>query len=211
MAYFSTKHIAQEYNYDIYDKELLGVIKALEEWRPELEGAQQQFEIITDHKNLQTFATSKELNQRQIRWAEFLLRFNFRLVYRPGSVNTRADALSRRPQDSPHDLNDDRLRARRIPLIPASKFHHSYPMLRSLRLFGLDISRPIEDLITEAYQASPVTAMMLEDLQQQDARRWRPQLKKELRILFAECRVVVGRVYFRDRLVIPPDDENIQL
>ncbi|KAI0992789.1 hypothetical protein K3495_g15396, partial [Podosphaera aphanis] len=78
VAYFSAKHTAQECNYDIYDKELLGIVKALEEWRPELEGVQDQFEIITDHKNLQTFNATKELNQRQMRWAEFLSRFNFR-------------------------------------------------------------------------------------------------------------------------------------
>ena len=39
VAYFSAKHSAQECNYDIYDKELLAIVKALEEWRPELEGA----------------------------------------------------------------------------------------------------------------------------------------------------------------------------
>ena len=39
VAYFSAKHSAQECNYDIYDKELLAIIKALEEWRPELEGS----------------------------------------------------------------------------------------------------------------------------------------------------------------------------
>jgi hypothetical protein len=59
VAYFSAKHNTVECNYDIYDKELLAIIKALEEWRPELEGTAQRFEIITDHKNLQKFATTK--------------------------------------------------------------------------------------------------------------------------------------------------------
>ena len=31
VAYFSARHLAQECNYDIYNKELLAVIKALEE------------------------------------------------------------------------------------------------------------------------------------------------------------------------------------
>jgi hypothetical protein len=52
VAYFNGKHSAQEYNYDIYDKELLGVIKALEEWWPKLEGSSQRFDIIINHKNL---------------------------------------------------------------------------------------------------------------------------------------------------------------
>lgn len=38
VAYFSAKHSSAECNYDIYDKELLAIIKALEEWRSELEG-----------------------------------------------------------------------------------------------------------------------------------------------------------------------------
>jgi RNase H-like domain found in reverse transcriptase len=62
------------------------IIKALEEWRPELQGTDKPFEIITDHKNLQTFMTMKQLNQRQVRWAEFLSQFNF---IRPGSKPRR--------------------------------------------------------------------------------------------------------------------------
>ena len=109
IAYFSAKHNTQECNYNIYNKELLAVIKALEEWRPELEGSSTQFDIITDHKNLQTFATTKQLTPRHIRWSEFLSRFNFRIVYRSGSASTRPDALSRRPEDSPINENDDRI------------------------------------------------------------------------------------------------------
>lgn len=39
VAYFSQRYTAAECNYDIYNKELLAIIKALEEWKPELEGA----------------------------------------------------------------------------------------------------------------------------------------------------------------------------
>jgi hypothetical protein len=39
VAYFSGKHSAQACNYDLYDKELLAVIKVVEEWRLELEGS----------------------------------------------------------------------------------------------------------------------------------------------------------------------------
>lgn len=34
VAYFSSMHTAAECNYEIYDKELLAIIKCLEEWRP---------------------------------------------------------------------------------------------------------------------------------------------------------------------------------
>jgi hypothetical protein len=36
VAYFSAKHTAAECNYEIYNKELLAIIKCLKEWRPEL-------------------------------------------------------------------------------------------------------------------------------------------------------------------------------
>ncbi len=81
VAFFSAKHSAAECNYEIYDKELLAIVKALEEWQPELEGNSRDFEVKTDHKNLQYFMTTKDLNQRQMRWAEFLSRFNFRITY----------------------------------------------------------------------------------------------------------------------------------
>ena len=53
---------ATEHNYEIYDKEMLAVIRCLEAWRHYLEGAKLQFEIWTDHKNLQYFMTSQKLN-----------------------------------------------------------------------------------------------------------------------------------------------------
>jgi RNase H-like domain found in reverse transcriptase len=53
-------------------------------------------EVYTDHKNLIYFTTTKQLNRRQTRWAETLASYNFRITYRKGSENAKADALSRR-------------------------------------------------------------------------------------------------------------------
>jgi hypothetical protein len=52
-----------EQNYEIYDKELLTIIRSLEAWRHYLEGAQHKVTILSDHQNLQYFATSKTLTQ----------------------------------------------------------------------------------------------------------------------------------------------------
>ena len=68
---------------------------ALQEWRHWLEGAVQPFTVWTDHKNLAYFRSARRLNSRQARWAVFLGRFDFTLTYRPGSRNTKPDALSR--------------------------------------------------------------------------------------------------------------------
>ena len=56
-----------ERNYDIHDKEMMAVIPALEEWRQFLEGTEHQFEVWTDHKNLQYFMKAKKLKHRQTR------------------------------------------------------------------------------------------------------------------------------------------------
>jgi len=56
-----------ERNYKIYNKEMLGVIWCLEAWKHFLEGVRIKFEIWTDHKNLEYFMTSQNLNHRQAR------------------------------------------------------------------------------------------------------------------------------------------------
>ena len=102
VAYLSRSMTPAEQNYEIHDKELLAIIVALNEWRAELEGLQRsdQFLIFSDHQALQYFMTTKQLNARQARWAEFLSRFHFLIKYRTGKTNICADALTRRNQDA---------------------------------------------------------------------------------------------------------------
>ena len=108
-AFFSKKMIPAECNYQIYDKELLAIVKALEHWRAELQG--KKFLIVTDHKNLEYFTTTRKLSERQVRWAELLSQFDFEITYRPGKQAVVPDALSRRDQDMPID-GDSRLERR---------------------------------------------------------------------------------------------------
>ena len=51
-----------ERNYEIYDKELLAIIKALAKWRQYLLNAIKPFEIWTDYKNLKYFREPHKLN-----------------------------------------------------------------------------------------------------------------------------------------------------
>jgi len=51
-------------NYNIYNKELLGIVIALKEWRVFLQGIEKLFKVKTDYKNLIGFLTIKELNRR---------------------------------------------------------------------------------------------------------------------------------------------------
>ena len=85
-----------ERNYEIHDKEMLAIIRGLEAWRHLLKGVRYEFEIWTDHKNLEYFMKAQKLNQRQARWALYLSRFNFTLKYVAGSKKGKADGLSKR-------------------------------------------------------------------------------------------------------------------
>ncbi len=110
VAFLSKKMSPQECNYEIYDKELLAIVRSFEEWHPELAGTpvEDPIRILTDHKNLEYFMTSKQLNRRQARWAEFLSEFNFKISYRPGRQGTKPDSLTRRNGDLPENDEDDR-------------------------------------------------------------------------------------------------------
>jgi hypothetical protein len=44
------------------------------------------------------FLTIKELNQRQIRWAEILTKYYFEIKYIKGTDNVRADTLSKKTE-----------------------------------------------------------------------------------------------------------------
>ena len=94
-AFFSRRLSSAERNYDAGNRELLAVHDALAEWRHWLEGAKHQFLVLTDHRNLTHIRAARRLNDRQARWAQFFSRFDYTLSYRPGSRNTKADALSR--------------------------------------------------------------------------------------------------------------------
>ena len=67
VAYFSKKMAPAECNYEIHDKEMLAIVRSLDQWRPELQGTHQRIQIYTDHKALEYFMTTKQLTGRQAR------------------------------------------------------------------------------------------------------------------------------------------------
>lgn len=106
VAYHSAALSPAQRNYTIHDKELTAVVKCLQAWRAELQGLENPFTILTDHKNLEYFTSKRDLSERQHRCAEFLATFRYRLEYRPGRLAGRPDALSRRDQDGAHHIAD---------------------------------------------------------------------------------------------------------
>ena len=63
MAFLSKSLNETERNYEIYDKEMLAVIRGLENWRHLLEGTKFKFNVWTDYKNLEYFMKVQKLNQ----------------------------------------------------------------------------------------------------------------------------------------------------
>ena len=108
VAFFSKQMVPAECNYEIYDKELLAIIQCFKEWRPELEGMAMPVKVLTDHKGLEYFMTTKKLTPRQAKWAEFLSEFNFKVTYQTGKKNDKADALTRKPNERPANEKDKR-------------------------------------------------------------------------------------------------------
>jgi hypothetical protein len=96
VAFYSRKFKPAEINCDIHDKEMLAIVVAFKELEHMLKSTASEIIVFTDHKNLEYFATTKVFTWRQSRWAEHLAVYNFKVVYRPGNQNAKADMLSRR-------------------------------------------------------------------------------------------------------------------
>ena len=106
VAFLSKSLNDAERNYEIYDKELLAIVRALDEWRHYLEGAAYKLDIVSDHRNLLYFAEARRITRRQARWSLFLSRFNFEIRHKAGKLLGKPDALSRRPDLAP-DVDDN--------------------------------------------------------------------------------------------------------
>src|SRR3979490_3370827 len=96
VAFHSRTFTAPELNYDVHDKELLAIFEAFKRWRHYLEGADPPIDVVTDHKNLEYFSTTKLLTRRQARWSEYLSHFNLVIRFRPGKLGTKPDLLTQR-------------------------------------------------------------------------------------------------------------------
>ena len=97
-----TKH-----NYEIYDRELLALIQALEEWQHYIQGLGHTTIIYSDHQNLTYFRSAQKLNWWQTRWSLYLSEFDVKLIHQPGLRMVQSDALSWRPDFIPEHNTDN--------------------------------------------------------------------------------------------------------
>jgi hypothetical protein len=104
-GFMSWKFTSAQFNYATWEHELLAVLEALLRWEDKLLSL--QFTIVTDHKALMFFKEMPYMTQRQMRWWEYLSRFEYKIEYIKGDSNKVADSLSRYyMSDSPSEQHD---------------------------------------------------------------------------------------------------------
>ena len=117
-SYLSQSLGAAEWNYDIYDGELLTIICGLKNWRHYLQGSSSPVQVFTNHKNLTFFKQAQKLNRRQAQWMLDLADYNLKLIHIPGSKLCTPDALSQWPNPITKIDNDNE----GVTLLPHSLF-----------------------------------------------------------------------------------------
>ena len=75
---------------------MTAIVAEFKEWDHLLMSVHDEITVFSDHKNLEYFNSTKVHNRRQYHWAEFLQPFRFKVVYREGRLNEKADTLSQR-------------------------------------------------------------------------------------------------------------------
>jgi len=99
VVYFSKKHNSIKCNYKIYDKELMIIVYAFKKWWSEFKDFIYSVEMITNHKDLKYFMSTKQLSRYQAYWSEFLSRFNYHIAYCFNKIDDKLNALTRHLKD----------------------------------------------------------------------------------------------------------------
>jgi len=170
VSYYSRTLTALELNYDTHDKELLAIFEAFQNWRHYLEGSTSPIDIVTDHKNLEYFSTSKVLSHQQAWWSKFLSQFNLVIRFRPGKLGAKPDALTRRWDVYPKEgdsgytrVNPQNLR----PVFTQEQLSNSlratyleFPVLRAVAIMDMET---LHSDILSALPSDPIAQVHLAD------------------------------------------------
>ncbi|WVZ94364.1 hypothetical protein U9M48_040263 [Paspalum notatum var. saurae] len=95
LAYVSRPFTPRHLKIAAYERELIGLVQAVRHWRPYIWG--RHFLICTDHLSLKFLLDQRLSPQHQ--WMSKLFSYDFTVEYRPGRLNTVADALSHQDVD----------------------------------------------------------------------------------------------------------------
>ncbi|CUA73094.1 Transposon Ty3-G Gag-Pol polyprotein [Rhizoctonia solani] len=177
VAYLSKSLSPAEKNYQIFDKELLAIIRAFKEWRHLLEDSELPIQVLTDHKNLEYFSKERELRGRHARWALLLADYNFQIIYRPGAQNRKADILSRHYGITP----------------PEGGVKNQVLLKPELFIAAIAPDQEINDLIGEAIYEDPRSKDIME------------RIRKGNKV--ADWELNEGLLWFKGKIFVPKNDK----
>jgi RNase H-like domain found in reverse transcriptase/Integrase zinc binding domain len=134
VTYYSATFTETERNYNIYEWEILAIMKAITHWWPYLIWTKEPFTILTDHANLLHWKSPQKLDCRTVQWHGELQDCNFILQHILGKLHTAADALSQ-----PVGADKGKDNNQQMTMIPEAAF---------IRLVGPDSNGSIKHTIT---------------------------------------------------------------
>ncbi len=143
VAFFSRKMIPVDTWYETHDGELLTIIEAFKTWRHYLEGCKHKVLIFTDHNNLLHFIDMKSLSSRQVRWAQELSRYHFRIDYWQSKANRAADTLSWYPQRSAEE--EETLQVENTKIL--HRLQSLLTWVSELSVLGLSVPSPLQQVL----------------------------------------------------------------
>ena len=168
-----------ERNYEIYNKELLAIVKVLTKWRQYLLDAKESFEVWTDHENLKYFRKPHKLNGQQARWYLKLQDYDFTLKHILEKTNTKADILSRKDQVNTKEDNKD------VQLLKDKLWQQR--MTAEITMFKRKTTREEGDIIKEIRKNTTREKEVVQALKKEDRLTWKED----------------GVVYIKGRIYVP--------
>jgi hypothetical protein len=94
VGYFSKTLMPTEWNYNVYDQELLAIVQSLQDWQHLLMGTVHPVVILTDHEGLAKYHKPQNIERWVACYLPVLTEYNIIIKHRPGSANRVADTLS---------------------------------------------------------------------------------------------------------------------
>jgi len=87
VGYVSQTLSAPEQNYDIWDKEFLGLIFGLTKWRHHLMCTKEPVLAFVDHANLAYYRHPQKINRQVTRYISTLADYNLKIIHKPETLN----------------------------------------------------------------------------------------------------------------------------
>lgn len=180
ICFLSKTFTDAEKNYQIYDRELLAIIRALTEWRHYIQGSPFTTTVYSDHQNLTYYRNPQRLSPRQARWFLTLSEYDFELKHLPGHRMIQSDALSRRP-----DLCQESEEPELVTVLPDTLF---------VNLIDTDLQERILDSKHLDDEASAALELLLQEGPQHlqhDLTNWTVETKGDKRMLFYQGKAYI--------------------